>query len=108
MPKRSIGLITVISSISGEAGDRLVNLIKQIYELADVTAILIAEDLSNNFTRVSIHCKVQFTPSSGRFAAVFVLKPLACSINLQARSIHKNMNWFIRCGCLMTNQSLRK
>jgi len=107
-PDRSISFITVISPISSETGNGLVNLIKQSCKLTDVAAVLIAQDFSDDFTRISIYAKMQFAPLSLGFAAMLVLKPLACAINIQSRAVDKNMNGFMACIYPVAIRSIQK
>lgn len=50
--------VTVIGSIPGETGDGRSNLLKQCFKLADVTGILVGENLCNNFASVRIYGKM--------------------------------------------------
>lgn len=76
-----IGLITVIGSITCEAGDGRSNLLKQSFKLTGIARVLNGQDFGNDFARLGIYRKIPLSPLSGRFAALLVFKPLARAIN---------------------------
>ena len=70
-------------------------LIEQFGKLANVADIVRRQFRRDDFMRAGINAEVQLPPPAARPDAMFLIKPFALAVNLEARAVDEKMQRFI-------------
>src|SRR5580692_4506305 len=84
---------TVIRAIRDHRRNPNIDLIKQIRYFGNVTDIVRRQLHRDDFMRVGVHTKVQLAPTPAGANAMFLIKPLAFAIDLEAGTVDQEMQW---------------